>query len=200
MSNFIKDSNDQILKSIGDNNHIENVFFVGNDIVIGNNCTIRDSIISGGVYITDSYIESAEIGRCTRIGPYSRIRPGTRMGCNCKVGNFVEIKNSILGDDVKVSHLTYIGDACISNRVNIGCGVVFANYDGIKKHTSYVGDDCFIGSNVNIIAPVKIKSGSFICAGTTVTRDTEVGDFVIGRARAESKRKYFNYLKNKRKD
>ncbi|MBE5736519.1 MAG: hypothetical protein E7356_04135 [Clostridiales bacterium] len=188
------------IKEIGDNNTIINCKFVGDDILIGNNCTIKNSVIAGGTIITDSYIEGGLIGEKCSIGPYSRIRATTNIGNNCKIGNFVEIKNSTLGNGVKCSHLSYVGDAIIGDNTNIGCGVVFANYDGKSKHISMVGKNCFVGSNVNIIAPIKIADDTFICAGTTVTADTQAGDFVIGRVRAESKEKYKYYLKNRQKN
>lgn len=185
------------IKEIGDNNTIINCKFVGNDIVIGNNCTIKNSVIASETIITDSYIEGGLIGEKCLIGPYSRIRPTTNIGNNCKIGNFVEVKNSTLGNGVKCSHLSYIGDSIVGDNTNIGCGVVFANYDGKAKHISMVGKNCFVGSNVNVIAPIKIADDTFICAGTTVTADTQPGDFVIGRVRAESKEKYKYYLKNR---
>ena len=100
-----------------------------------------------------------------------------------KVGNFVEIKNATIGNGSKVSHLAYVGDAKIGKNCNIGCGAIFVNYNGKIKQVSVVGDDCFIGSNCNVIAPVKIEDKSYICAGTTITEDVNSGDFVIGRVR-----------------
>ena len=167
--------------------------------MIGNNSTIKNCIIAEGSNITDSYMEDSLIGKNCSIGPYSRLRPRSNIGDNCKIGNFVEIKNAQLGKNVKASHLSYIGDAIVGDNVNVGCGVVFANYDGVKKRISIVGNNCFLGSNVNIIAPVKIKDDSYICAGTTVTRDTIEGDFVIGRVKAESNKKYSYYIKNRLK-
>ena len=104
------------------------------------------------------------------------------------MGDFVEIKGSSLGDGVKSAHLAYIGDAVVGEGTNIGCGTVFCNYDGRKKHRTEVGSGCFIGANVNLVAPLAVGDGAFVAAGTTVTRDVEGGEFVIGRARQESKR------------
>ena len=187
------------IKEIGNNNTIINSKFVGDNIVIGNNCTFKNVVVGDNTTITDSYIEDSLIGKNCVVGPYSRIRPNSNIGDNCKIGNFVEIKNSQLGKGVKVSHLAYIGDAIIGDNTNVGCGVVFANYNGVKKHISIVGKNCFLGSNVNIIAPVKLKDDTYICAGTTVTKDTEEGDFVIGRVRDEVKKNYSYYLRNRRK-
>lgn len=199
MSNNIVGSDVSCIESIGYGNTIINCIFVGNNIKIGNNNTIKNAVIADGSEITDSYIEDCLIGKNCRIGPYSRIRGKTNIGDNCKIGNFVEIKNSELGSGVKASHLAYIGDAIIGDNTNIGCGVVFANYNGMVKSMSVVGKDCFIGSNANIIAPVKIKDDCYICAGTTITKDSQEGEFLIGRVRAESKKNYRYYLKNKLK-
>lgn len=198
-SNRIVGSDISSLKNIGCNNTITNCQFIGNNIIIGNNNTLNNVIVADNTYITDSYIEGSIIGKDCKIGPFARLRSTCNIGDCCKIGNFVEIKNSQLGKNTKVSHLAYIGDAIIGDNCNIGCGVVFANYNGVTKNISVVGDNCFIGSNVNIIAPVKIKDDSYICAGTTITNNTENGDFVIGRCRAEVKKKYSFYLKNKHK-
>ena len=197
MGNKIENTDMSNIKSIGYNNTISNCKFVGEDIVIGNNCTLINCIVASGSYITDSYLENSMVGKNVRIGPYSHLRPNCNIGDDCKIGNFVEIKNSQLGRNVKVSHLAYIGDAMVGDDSNIGCGVVFANYSGKKKHISIVGKRCFIGSNVNVVAPIKIQDDTFVCAGTTITADTDEGDFVIGRVRAEVKKKYSYYLKKK---
>ena len=198
-NNTIIQSDISELKHIGVNNIIINSKFIGKNIEVGNNCTIKNTIVGDGAKITDSYIEDGLIGKFCSIGPYSRIRPKCNIGDNCKIGNFVEIKNSQLGVDVKVSHLSYIGDAIIGDNTNVGCGVVFANYNGIEKNISIIGKNCFLGSNVNVIAPVKISDDTFVCAGTTVTKNTDNGDFIIGRVKEESKKNYSYYIKNKRK-
>ncbi len=199
MNNNIVGTDISDLKSIGCGNIIINCKFVGNSIEIGNNCTLKNVIVAEGTYITDSYLEDCLIGRECKIGPYTRVRGKSSIGDRCKLGNFVEIKNSELKKGVKASHLSYIGDAIIGDNTNIGCGVVFANYNGINKNISVVGKNCFIGSNVNIIAPIKIKDDTFVCAGTTITESTNNGDFVIGRVKSETKENYRYYLKNKLK-
>ena len=179
----------------------KNVTIYPNNIIKGNTVIkdnavilpqnyIVDSVIGEGVNIEYSNVESSEIGSGTHVGPYARLRPNTVIGENCKIGNFVEIKNSKLGSGTKASHLAYIGDAEIGKDCNIGCGAIFVNYNGKSKNRSVVGDKCFIGSNVNVIAPVNIADGSYICAGTTITIDTEPKDFVIGRARETIKHNY----------
>ena len=197
--NYIENTNISRLKSLGMNNTLINCKFIGEDIEIGNNCTIRNCIIASGATITDSYIEDSLIGRDCLIGPYSRIRGKSNIGDKSKIGNFVEIKNSQLGVGVKASHHSYIGDAIIGDNTNISCGVIFANYNGITKRISKVGTNCFLGCNVNIIAPVNIADDTYICAGTTITENTEKGDFLIGRVVSTKKQKYSYYLKNNRK-
>lgn len=127
-----------------------------------------------------SRIDSSEIGRNCSIGPYARLRENCVISDYCRVGNFVEVKNSLLGRGVKAAHLTYIGDAEIGSGSNVGCGVIFCNYDGKKKHRSVIGERCFIGSNVNLIAPLSVGSGSFVAAGTTVDRSVPENSFVRG--------------------
>ena len=121
--------------------------------------------------------------------PFAHIRPNCIFGDNVKIGAFVEVKNSFIGNGTKVPHLSYVGDAEIGENVNIGCGVVFANYNGQIKQKSKIGNNVFVGCNVNIVAPVTIADDTYICAGTTVTNDTNVGDFVIGRVRQENKKR-----------
>ncbi|MGN0961505.1 MAG: DapH/DapD/GlmU-related protein [Christensenellales bacterium] len=196
MENIIEGSDISNLESIGINNIIINCKFIGDGIIIGNNCTLKNVIIGEKTNITDSFIEDSLIGKACKIGPYSRLRQNCNIGDECKIGNFVEIKNSQLGNGVKSCHLSYIGDAIIGERTNVGCGVVFANYNGKVKNMTIVGKDCFIGSNSTLIAPVKIANESYICAGTTITKSTEEGDFVIGRVKAETKKKYSYYKRN----
>ena len=199
MNNIIVGSDITNLKSCGHGNTIINSKFIGNNIEIGNNCTLKNVVVAEGTFITDSFLEDCLLGKNCKVGPYSRVRGKTNIGDNCKIGNFVEIKNSELGSGVKASHLSYIGDAIIGENTNIGCGVVFANYNGVNKNISLIGKNCFIGSNVNIVAPVKIKDETYICAGTTITQDTEEGDFVIGRVKPIVKKNYCYYIKNKLK-
>ena len=130
-------------------------------------------------------LRGARVGKNCTVGPFAHLRKGANVGDNCRVGDFVEIKNSVVGEGTKVSHLAYVGDADVGENCNIGCGVVFCNYDGKNKHRTRVGNNCFIGSNVNLIAPVEIADGAFVAAGTTVTEGAGKGDFVIGRVRQQ---------------
>jgi len=160
--------------------------------IIGKNCRIEQSSrienceIGDGVVIEQSVALDSSIGPDTRVGPCAYIRPGSRIGSNCKIGDFVEIKNSSIGDNTKISHLTYVGDSDLGAGINLGCGVVFVNYDGWKKHRSEVGDGAFIGCNVNIISPVRVGAGAYIAAGSTVTDDIEPGALFIARDRGKS--------------
>lgn len=154
------------------------------------NSTIENSVIGENTKIINSFIENSTLFNDITVGPYAHIRPNTIIKNNCKIGNFVEIKNSEINKNTKISHLAYVGDATIGENCNIGCGVIFANYNGIKKQHSVVGNNCFIGSNCNIIAPVNIANNTYISAGTTLTKNTNEFDFVIGRARETIKTGY----------
>lgn len=147
---------------------------------------IEDSII-GHSQIISSHIFSSTIGDGSTIGPNAHLRAGSVIGDKCRIGNFVEIKNSVIGDGTKIAHLSYVGNATIGKNCNIGCGVIFANYNGKVKNSIVVGDNVFIGSNCVLIAPLNIPNNVYICAGTTVTKDLHEFDFVIGRVRQEVK-------------
>ena len=173
--------------TIYENNRIEGNTVIGDGVVIYPNNRIIDSKISDGALIDNSYIEKSAVGKGCKIGPFARLRPDAVISENVCIGNFVEVKNSHIGKNTKASHLAYIGDADIGENCNIGCGAIFVNYNGRKKQRSRVGDNCFIGSNCNVIAPVNIENNTYVCAGTTVTNDTESDSFVIGRVRQEVK-------------
>lgn len=168
---------------IHQNNIIEANTEIGDNCVLLPNNIIRNSKIGNGTTIESSHIVDSVVGSQATVGPFSRLRPNSVVADNCKVGNFVELKNAKLGEGSKASHLAYIGDAEIGKDCNIGCGVIFVNYNGKQKSKTVVGDNCFIGSNVNVVAPVTIADGTYVCAGTTITINTEKNDFVIGRAR-----------------
>ncbi len=146
-------------------------------------CHLSGAYVGENTVVYSSTIISSKVGKNCTVGPYAYLRGGAEVGDDCRIGDFVEIKCSTLGNGTKAAHLAYIGDAEVGERVNIGCGTVFANYDGVKKHKTVVGNGCFIGCNSNIIAPVSIKDGAYVAAGTTLTRDLAEGDFCIGRAR-----------------
>lgn len=182
--------------TIYENNRIEGETKIGDNVVIYPNCYIKDCIIESNVVIDNSHMVGAYVGKKSTIGPYARLRPNANIKEEVKIGNFVEIKNAVVGKNSKISHLAYVGDAEIGENCNIGCGVIFVNYNGKEKNKTFVGDNCFIGSNCNIIAPVKIEKNCYICAGTTVTENVNNDDFVIGRVRQEVKKKTAHkYLK-----
>ncbi len=181
---------------IYENNRIEGNTVIGDDVVIMPNCYIKNCVIGNGTTFNFSQAEDAKIGKNVSVGPFARLRPKAEIHDNAKVGNFVEIKNAVIGEGTKVSHLAYVGDANVGNNCNIGCGAIFVNYNGKTKNRTTVGNNCFIGSNCNIIAPVNIGSDSYVCAGTTVTEDIKRDDFVIGRSRQTVKPGMANkYLK-----
>lgn len=154
------------------------------------NSTIIDSCIGNGVVVFASKIENSDIGELTKVGPCAYLRGGAKIGKGCRIGDFVEIKNSVLKDGVKCAHLTYVGDAEVGERVNLGCGVVFANYNGKIKQRTIVGKDVFIGSNTNLIAPLVVGDNSYIAAGSTITKDIPAEAFAIARERETVKENY----------
>lgn len=153
------------------------------NVDIESNSIVRDSTLESGVTIlSHCSIEGARIGTGCTIGPFARIRPGTVIGKNSKVGNYVEIKASSVGDNSKVNHHAYVGDARIGNNVNIGAGVITCNYDGKRKHTTIIGDNVFVGANSSLIAPLEIQSGAKIGAGSTISKNVERGELVVERS------------------
>ena len=177
-----------------ENNHIDGDCFIDDDCILMPNNYIKNSTFGKNCKIHSSVIENSEIYNDVTIGPFARLRPNSIIENNCKIGNFVEIKNSSIGENTKISHLAYVGDCEVGNDCNIGCGVIFANYDGKGKNKTKVGNHVFIGCNCNIIAPVNIEDDSYICAGTTITKDVGKDNFVIGRVRQENKpNKAHNY-------
>ena len=163
--------------------------FFSHDTVIKSGCIIEPNVVFGtGVEIRNSttiksysYIEETQIGKHCQIGPFARLRPGTNLLDDVKVGKFVEIKNSTLATDTKVNHLSYIGDAKVGTKTNIGAGTIFCNYDGKNKHRTIVGDNVFIGSNVSLIAPMKIGNESIVAAGSAINRDVPSESLAIAR-------------------
>ena len=168
--------------------------FIGPNVFIGNNVNIKANvIIKHGCSIEDAIIESG-----CEIGPMSRIRKNTKIGKDARIGNFVEVKNSIVGNKSKVNHLAYIGDAKIGSQTNIGAGTITCNYDGVKKHKTIIGNNAFIGSNCSLIAPIKIGNSSFIAAGSTISNNVPNNDFSIARARQKIIKNASNFfLKDK---
>jgi bifunctional UDP-N-acetylglucosamine pyrophosphorylase/glucosamine-1-phosphate N-acetyltransferase len=153
-------------------------------VQIGAHCVIRDTRVGQGSRIQPfSHIEGAEIGPDAVIGPYARLRPGTVLQGQAHIGNFVEIKNSTVGTGSKINHLSYVGDSTVGNRVNIGAGTITCNYDGANKHRTVIGDDAFIGSDTQLVAPVTVGPGATIGAGSTITRDAPAGELTLSRSK-----------------
>ena len=157
---------------------------LGNGVRIGANCVIRDSEIGESSQILPmTWIDDARIGRAVSIGPFARIRPGTELADQVKIGNFVETKKSRLGAGSKVSHLSYIGDTEMGRDVNIGAGTITCNYDGVNKHRTVIEDGVFIGSDTQLVAPVRVAKNATVGAGSTITKDVPAGNLAVSRAR-----------------
>lgn len=165
------------------NNYIGAGSVIKSGAVLRPNNIIENSVVEEGAVVTASVLESAHVGKRAQVGPFCYMRAGAKVGEGCKAGDFVEIKNASLGDGTKASHLAYVGDCDVGAGCNVGCGVIFVNYDGKQKHRSKVGDRAFIGSNSNIIAPVNIGDDAYIAAATTITEDVPEAALVIGRSR-----------------
>ncbi len=168
------------------NTHIYGNSIIRSGAIIGPNSYIENSVIESGSKIMNSTVYDSRVGENTTVGPYAYLRPNSNIGRDCKIGDFVEVKNSNVGDRTKVSHLSYLGDCDIGNNVNVGCGVVFVNYDGKNKYRSSVGNNSFVGCNSNIISPVEIEDETYIAAGTNVTKKVKKGELAIGRVRQEN--------------
>ena len=156
-------------------------------VKVGPNCVLRNTQVGKGVVIQAfSHLDGAMIGDDCIIGPYARIRPGANLANNVHIGNFVEIKNSHLGAESKANHLAYVGDAIVGKRVNIGAGTITCNYDGVNKHQTIIEDDVFIGSDTQLVAPVKVGRGATLGAGTTLTKDAPANQLTVSRTKQVS--------------
>ncbi len=163
---------------------------IGSGSQIGPNCWIKDSQIGERCRVFMSHMDGASMDSGSRCGPFSNLRPGARLGSDVKIGNFVEIKNADLEEKVSVSHLTYIGDANVGAGSNIGAGTITCNYDGFTKSRTEIGKGVFVGSNSTLIAPVKLGDGSFVAAGSVVTKDVPDDALAVGRNRQENKEEW----------
>lgn len=163
---------------------LEGRVVIEDDVSIGPNCVIKDSTLRKGAIIkANSHLEGAIVGEGADAGPFARLRPGTVLDARAHVGNFVELKNAHLGEGAKAGHLTYLGDAVIGARTNIGAGTITCNYDGANKHKTVMGEDVFIGSNNSLVAPVHIASGASTAAGSTINQDVPAEQLAVARAR-----------------
>jgi len=162
---------------------IEGRTVIGENCEIGPNTRIRDSHIGDRTKVEYSVVQEASTGDDVSVGPFANLRPGTSIGGKSRIGDFVEIKNSVVGEDVRISHLAYIGDADVGSNVNIGCGAITCNYDGKQKHRTVIGANAFIGSNANLVAPVTVNENAYVASGSTVTFDVPDNALAIARER-----------------
>ena len=160
---------------------------IGPDCELGPNAVVNGCHVGEGVIINASQVNDSTLGDGCDVGPYAHIRPNCTVGAKCHVGAFVQLKNCVLGEGTKMSHLTYVGDADVGSGVNFGCGTITTNYDGFKKHRCTIGDHAFIGCNTNLIAPVTVGDGAYIAAGATITKDVPPDALAVARARQENK-------------
>ena len=157
---------------------------LGDRVQVGAHCVIRDAVIGADTIINPfNHIDGAIVGLDGRVGPFARLRPGTVLSDRNHVGNFVEIKNSNMGLDSKANHLSYVGDADVGARVNIGAGTITCNYDGVNKFRTVIEDDVFVGSDTQLVAPVRVGRGATLGAGTTLTQDAPPDALTLSRAR-----------------
>ncbi|MCL2396787.1 MAG: hypothetical protein FWC93_01850 [Defluviitaleaceae bacterium] len=177
---------------------IEGKTTIGCDCVIGPNSRLTNMTLGHGVTIEYSVARDSEIGDNSTVGPFAYLRPGSKLGKNVKIGDFVEVKNAVMGNGSKASHLSYIGDADIGENVNIGCGVITVNYDGEKKHRTTVEDGAFVGSNTKLVAPVTVGKGAYTAAGSTITHDVPEEALGIARSRQENKEGWAKRSKGKK--
>lgn len=163
---------------------LEGKVVIEDNVQIGPNCVIKDSVLRAGAIIkANSHLEGTEVGEGADCGPFARLRPGAVLGRKAHVGNFVELKNAVLGEGAKAGHLSYLGDAEIGARTNIGAGTITCNYDGANKHRTVMGEDVFIGSNSSLVAPLNLCDGATTGAGSTITQDVPAHTLAVGRGK-----------------
>ena len=169
--------------TIHQNTQLHGSTYIHTGAVVGPDCTLRDTQVGPGATVVRSMCEGAEIGADAAVGPFSYLRPGTRLGPGGKIGAFVETKKADIGAGTKVPHLTYVGDATIGEDANIGAGTVFVNFDGVEKHHTTIGDAAFVGSGSMLVAPREVGAGAYVAAGSAITEDVPPGAIGIGRSR-----------------
>jgi len=180
------------------NTVLEGPMSIGSNVYIGPNCVISASTIADNVTIhPHTVIENAELASGTNVGPFARLRPGTKLGANVKIGNFVETKNAQLAAGAKVNHLSYVGDATVGSNTNIGAGVITCNYDGAHKHQTKIGENVFVGSDSQLIAPINIADGATIGAGSTITNNVDENQLAISRTKQKQINGWQRPTKNK---
>lgn len=166
---------------------LEGTVSLGDRVRVGPNCVLRNTVVESDTEILENcVIDGADIGATCRIGPFARLRPETILSEHVHIGNFVEVKKSLIRQGSKVNHLSYVGDTEVGRKVNVGAGTITCNYDGANKHKTIIGDDCFIGSGTELVAPVVVATGTTIAAGSTITKDTKLRSLAVARARQRS--------------
>ena len=178
--------------------HVVGRCAIGANAMIGPNSVIKNSSVGAGGTILMSHVDRAEIGDGVNIGPFANIRPHSELGDGVRIGNFVEIKNAILAPGSKVNHLSYVGDAEIGARTNVGAGTITCNYDGFDKHRTVIGADVFVGSNSTLVAPISLGDGAMVAAGSVVTENVNPGAAAFGRSRQENKEGWVHRWRAKR--
>ncbi|WP_164670621.1 bifunctional UDP-N-acetylglucosamine diphosphorylase/glucosamine-1-phosphate N-acetyltransferase GlmU [Virgibacillus doumboii] len=173
---------------------------IKSDAVIGPHSEIDNCMVGEASVVKQSVATDSKIGARVKIGPYAHIRPEAAIGDEAKIGNFVEVKKTVIGNNSKVSHLSYIGDADVGSNVNIGCGTITVNYDGKNKFLTTIEDDAFIGCNSNLVAPVTVGKGSYVAAGSTITKNIPEDALSVARARQTNKEGYASRIRNRQKD
>lgn len=181
------------------NTRIQGQTSIGEGTTIGLNSNITDCTIGSNTVIEQSVVEESEIGNDVKIGPFAHIRPSSEIKDRAKIGNFVEVKKAVIGENSKASHLSYLGDAEIGDDVNIGCGAITVNYDGKNKHLTKIEDGAFIGCNANLIAPVTIEKGAYVAAGSTITKNVPEKALSIARVKQTNKEGYVERLNKQKK-
>lgn len=163
---------------------LEGDVILGDGVYLGPGAVIRDAWLGDGVRIeAHTVVDGARVDAGCRVGPFARLRPGTRLGADVHIGNFVETKKAVLGRGSKANHLAYLGDATVGEDCNVGAGAITCNYDGVDKHPTVIGDRVFVGTNATLVAPLEIGSDAYVAAGSTVTRKVDEGDLAVGRGR-----------------
>jgi bifunctional UDP-N-acetylglucosamine pyrophosphorylase/glucosamine-1-phosphate N-acetyltransferase len=171
---------------------------IGSGVSVGPNVLLRDVEVGDHANLkAGTFAEASRIGAHSQIGPYAHLRPESVVGDACKIGNFVELKKSVIGEKTSIAHLSYVGDAEVGKRVNIGCGFVTCNYDGVNKHKTVIEDEVFVGSDSQIVAPARIGRGAYIASGSTITEDVEAEALALARSRQINKPGYARKLKKK---
>jgi bifunctional UDP-N-acetylglucosamine pyrophosphorylase / glucosamine-1-phosphate N-acetyltransferase len=167
--------------------HLRGATAIGADCVVGPDTRLTDAVLEDACEVVSSIVVESRIGARAHLGPFTYVRPGSSIGPDCRIGDFVEVKNSTIGHHTNAAHLAYLGDADVGDNVNFGCGSITVNYDGSTKSRTFIGSGAFIGSNSNLVAPVRVEADAYVAAGSTVTADVPSFALAIGRARQENK-------------